>query len=87
VIPIPALAGPLGARRWQKTRFPQLVRELQAHVLFYASGSLLPPQQVRQEMLDAHIYVLPSTYEEGCGVVVNEAMAAGCCVVARLGAG
>jgi len=38
-------------------------------------------------MLSAHIYVLPSNFEEGWGAVINEAMDAGCCVVSSDGAG
>jgi glycosyltransferase involved in cell wall biosynthesis len=47
----------------------------------------ISPQQVRQEMKKAHIYVLPSTQEEGWGVVIGEAMAEGCAVISTKGAG
>ena len=47
----------------------------------------MPPDRVREEMLASHIYVLPSSFQEGWGVVVNEAMASGCCVVSSHGAG
>lgn len=46
---------------------------------------LLPPRPHREIltlMSQSHIYVLPSTAQEGWGAVVNEAMAAGCVVFA-----
>lgn len=42
----------------------------------------LKPHQVREEMKKAHIYLFTSDYREGWGAVVNEAMNAGCAVVA-----
>lgn len=47
----------------------------------------LPPLAIRSEMNQADIFVLASNREEGWGVVINEAMNAGCCVVASDGAG
>ena len=47
----------------------------------------IAPDRVGEEMRAAHIYVLPSSFQEGWGVVINEAMAAGCCVVSSHGAG
>jgi glycosyltransferase involved in cell wall biosynthesis len=44
--------------------------------------SSMPMEAVWQEMQSADIYVLPSGAEEGWGAVVNEAMSAGCAVVA-----
>jgi glycosyltransferase involved in cell wall biosynthesis len=47
----------------------------------------LPVSQVQAEMRRADLFVFPSTYGEGWGAVVNEAMASGCCTVASVGAG
>ena len=47
----------------------------------------IAPEQVCAEMRAAHIYVLPSSFQEGWGLVINEAMAQGCCVVSSHGAG
>jgi glycosyltransferase involved in cell wall biosynthesis len=47
----------------------------------------ISPQQVQREMKMAHIYVLPSTQEEGWGAVIGEAMAEGCAVISTKGAG
>lgn len=45
------------------------------------------PHLVREAMVSADIYVLPSTSEEGWGAVINEAMASGCCVVSSRASG
>jgi glycosyltransferase involved in cell wall biosynthesis len=45
------------------------------------------PQQVRVAMQAAHIYVFPSTQQEGWGAVIGEAMSEGCAVIASDGAG
>ena len=45
------------------------------------------PQEVRQAMRAADIYVLPSSQEEGWGVVIGEAMSEGCAVIASADAG
>ncbi len=45
------------------------------------------PEGVRNEMRRSHVYVLPSTYEEGWGAVLNEAMGEGCVVMASEGPG
>ena len=42
----------------------------------------LPPQEVHRLMCEADIYLATSDYHEGWGVVINEAMTAGCAVVA-----
>ncbi|WP_027207334.1 glycosyltransferase family 4 protein [Butyrivibrio fibrisolvens] len=47
----------------------------------------LPPSRVRQMMEEAHIYLFTSNNLEGWGAVVNEAMNAGCAVVAGSMAG
>jgi glycosyltransferase involved in cell wall biosynthesis len=52
--------------------------------------SYSPPvttREVRLAMKAAHIFVFPSTQEEGWGAVISEAMAEGCAVVAASGAG
>lgn len=52
--------------------------------------TFLPPvavNKVREYMFSSHIYVMPSNYLEGWGAVINEAMAAGCCVVSSNGPG
>lgn len=41
----------------------------------------LSPSEVVTAMENADIYVFPSNQEEGWGVVVNEAMGRGCCVI------
>lgn len=43
VMAIPALSNRLRAKWWQRTKFRRVVQELQPHVLFFASGSLVPP--------------------------------------------
>jgi glycosyltransferase involved in cell wall biosynthesis len=49
-------------------------------------STMLAPQ-VRQQMRNAHVYVLPSNAYEGWGAVLNEAMSEGCAVVASEAAG
>lgn len=45
------------------------------------------PNQILDAMMEADIYVLPSNKSEGWGVVVNEAMSCGCCVIGSTQAG
>jgi len=45
------------------------------------------PEQVGKTMESANIFVLPSDRNEGWGVVVNEAMSRGCCVIGSKSAG
>ena len=47
----------------------------------------MPTPKVRDQMRNAHVYVLPSNDYEGWGAVLNEAMSEGCAVVASEGAG
>jgi glycosyltransferase involved in cell wall biosynthesis len=49
--------------------------------------SNIPAKQVRARMRRADVYVLPSSETEGWGMVVSEAMADGCAVVASTAAG
>lgn len=42
----------------------------------------VPPEQVREYMKKAGIYLVTSNFQEGWGAVVNEAMNSGCAVVA-----
>lgn len=50
-------------------------------------GDFIAPAEVRKKMLDADIYLMTSDHQEGWGAVVNEAMNAGCAVVASTAAG
>ena len=45
------------------------------------------PDLVREAMAEADLFLFPSNHLEGWGAVVNEAMNAGCCVLAGSGAG
>lgn len=45
------------------------------------------PEAIRQRMLQSDVYLLTSDHQEGWGAVVNEAMNAGCAVIAGSGAG
>lgn len=47
----------------------------------------VPPEEVRKAMRHADVFVLASDRREGWGVVVNEAMAEGCVVLANADAG
>ena len=47
----------------------------------------VPPIKVREMMRDSDVYVLPSSREEGWGVVAGEAMSEGCVLVANEEAG
>jgi len=58
--------------------------EIAGNVDFHPS---IPSAQVRVQMRNAHVYVLPSSAYEGWGAVLNEAMSEGCAVVASEGAG
>lgn len=52
--------------------------------------TFIPPvtiDNVLKLMCSSHIYVMPSSYYEGWGAVINEAMASGCCVVSSYGPG
>lgn len=64
-----------------KESLANMVKEfsLEEEVLFY---DFMPPKMIRKKMEDANIYLMTSDRMEGWGAVVNEAMNAGCCVVA-----
>ena len=47
----------------------------------------LKPQEIREKMLAADIFLFTSDYKEGWGAVLNEAMNSGCAVVASSGIG
>jgi glycosyltransferase involved in cell wall biosynthesis len=47
----------------------------------------MPPQEVRQRMREADIFIFPSNQQEGWGAVVGEAMSEGCVVIANRAAG
>jgi hypothetical protein len=70
----------------RRDKLEQLVRELAVgdHIDFHSS---IPATQVRQQMRNAHVDVLPSNGQEGWGAVLNEAMSEGCAVVASEEAG
>lgn len=57
---------------------------LQNFVRFIPS---MPYAEVLKAMEQADIYIFPSNFLEGWGAVINEAMAAGCCVVSSTGPG
>lgn len=47
----------------------------------------LKPQEIREKMLAADIFLFTSDYKEGWGAVLNEAMNSGCAVIAASGIG
>lgn len=47
----------------------------------------LKPQEIREKMLAADIFLFTSDYKEGWGAVLNEAMNSGCAVIASSGIG
>lgn len=47
----------------------------------------MPPEEVRKQMEKSNIYLFTSDYQEGWGVVLNEAMNSGCACVASHAAG
>lgn len=69
-----------------REKLEQLTRRLNidTHVDFRPG---MPVAQVREQMRNAHVYVLPSNGYEGWGAVLNEAMAEGCAIVASAAAG
>jgi len=72
-----------GPERSRLLRYSQR-NKMQGYVTFH------PPVligKVQEYMSSSHIYVLTSSYLEGWGVVINEAMASGCCVVSSTGPG
>lgn len=66
------------------------LEKLAVRLLLSGSYQFLPPvpaPEVLELMRQHHIYVLPSSGYEGWGAVINEAMCAGCAVVASMAAG
>lgn len=65
----------------EKHSLQKLVKfyQLEDYINFLGNKS---NQEVREYMQNADIYVATSDKHEGWGVVINEAMSAGCCVVA-----
>ncbi|MFQ3548793.1 MAG: glycosyltransferase family 4 protein [Armatimonadota bacterium] len=45
------------------------------------------PEEIRREMAKSDIFIYPSSYEEGWGAAVNEAMGEGCVVISSNGVG
>jgi glycosyltransferase involved in cell wall biosynthesis len=70
----------------ERKRLEQLAKKLLAEKS-YQFLSPIPASEVLALMQQHHIYVLPSNGYEGWGAVVNEAMSAGCAVVASAAAG
>ena len=50
-------------------------------------AGIVPPEQVREEMVKSDIFLFTSDKKEGWGVVLNEAMNSGCAIVASYEAG
>ena len=63
---------------WEKV-LKSIVDEHLEHILHLVGG--VPNEKVLDLMQAHHIFLLTSDRQEGWGVVVNEAMANGCCVV------
>ena len=57
------------------------IKEYQLEEFVTIVGAV-PPEQVREYMKKAGIYLVTSNFQEGWGAVVNEAMNSGCAVVA-----
>lgn len=72
--------GPLKSQLIQKAHD----LSLENHVTFLP---FMKPEEVRAHMEETNIYLFPSDYQEGWGVVLNEAMNSGCAVVANIGIG
>ncbi|MBQ6425541.1 MAG: glycosyltransferase family 4 protein [Clostridia bacterium] len=62
------------------------IRERQLSDAVYMLGSMTP-SEVREHMADASVFLSTSDRQEGWGTVLNEAMNAGCAVVASHAAG
>lgn len=70
----------------QEELLRQQIREQGLEQFVCMSGSM-SPQQVRQRMEQAAVFLFTSGRGEGWGVVLNEAMNSGCCPVANRQAG
>ncbi len=70
----------------EKQKLNNLVESLNLGA-FIKLHPFMQPEEIRREMSQSDIFVWPSNSEEGWGVVINEAMAEGCAVVACCEAG
>lgn len=70
----------------RKSYFEQLVKQNDLAEVMRLYGSV-PNDKVREILHEANIFVTTSDYEEGWGAVLNEAMNAGCAIVASHAAG
>lgn len=70
----------------EKMRLQALTKDMgiQNEIQFY---NYVSQDEVRELMQASHVYVLPSTSQEGWGAVLNEAMSEGCAVIGSTGAG
>ena len=75
----------IGGGEREKQLKKQLEQEGLADVV--SMPGFLKPQEVREAMERADIFLLTSDYREGWGAVLNEAMNSGCAVVANAAAG
>ena len=57
------------------------IKEYQLEEFVTIMGAV-PPEQIREYMKNAGIYLVTSNFQEGWGAVVNEAMNSGCAIVA-----
>jgi len=70
----------------KKKKLEKLIKKLNLqHIVEILSQ--VKQNVVLEEMKKAHVYILPSNYQEGWGAVINEAMSAECCVVSSSGSG
>lgn len=70
----------------RKVYFEQLAEQNELSDIMLFCGAI-PNDKVREILHEANIFVMTSDYEEGWGAVMNEAMNAGCAIVASHAAG
>lgn len=70
----------------QKEELESMIREKELEDVTQLTG-FLTPEEIRQYMEEAAIFLFTSDYKEGWGAVLNEAMNSGCGVVANAAAG
>jgi glycosyltransferase involved in cell wall biosynthesis len=64
-----------------ESKIRKMVRDLGLEDRVTFAG-VLKPEEVRERMMAAHVLLFTSDFNEGWGVVLNEAMSSGCTVVA-----
>lgn len=69
-----------------ESRLKKMIKEKDVSDCIAMLGSM-PPEDVRQYMEQANIFLFTSDFNEGWGAVLNEAMNSGCAVVASHAAG